>query len=176
MRHPPEPDRPTRPLAPLDAYRALAKPLLVGGAAALLAWAFIRISSEMAEGDTRGFDMVLLRAAQTLRLAHPWVVSVMRDLSGLGSTAVLTLFTAGTVGYLWLVRARLTALLLALAIVSGSVGVSLLKTSFGRLRPDAAFAELVAPGLSFPSGHASQSAIVFLTLGALFASTPQPAP
>jgi undecaprenyl-diphosphatase len=29
----------------------------------------------------------------------------------------------------------------------------------------------VAPGLSFPSGHAGISAIVFLTLGALLAST-----
>jgi undecaprenyl-diphosphatase len=56
-------------------------------------------------------------------------------------------------------------------LVTGSVLVSLFKAGIGRLRPDPAFAELVAPGLSFPSSHASISAIVFLTLCALIAST-----
>ena len=37
-------------------------------------------------------------------------------------------------------------------------------------RPDLVFAELAAPGLSFPSGHATMSATVFLTLGVLIAS------
>ena len=36
---------------------------------------------------------------------------------------------------------------------------------------DAALAEFSVPSLSFPSGHASMAAIVFLTLGALLAST-----
>lgn len=137
----------------------------------LLAWAFIGISGEMVEGDTGSFDMAILRAAQSLRTGHPWVAEVMRDLSGLGSTAVLTLFTIITVGYLVVVRARATALLVAAAVIAGSVGVDLLKAQFGRPRPDRGFAELVAPGMSFPSGHAAMSAIVFLTLGALLAST-----
>jgi undecaprenyl-diphosphatase len=76
-----------------------------------------------------------------------------------------------TVGYLALVSARATALLVAAAVITGSVGVSWLKAGFGRVRPAADFAELIAPGLSFPSGHAGVSAIVFLTLGALLAST-----
>ncbi len=95
----------------------------------------------------------------------------MRDLSGLGSTAVLTLFTIITVGYLEVVRSRATALLVAAAVIAGSVGVNLLKAQFARPRPEPAFAELLAPGMSFPSGHAAMSAIVFLTLGALLAST-----
>jgi undecaprenyl-diphosphatase len=171
MPHPPEEDSPAQDAARADRYRSLFKPLLVGLAAAMLAWAFIGISSEMVEGDTRGFDTALLRAAQSSRVHWPWLGGVMRDLSGLGSSAVLTLFTLFSVGYLLLARARLTAALVAAAVVAGSAGVSLLKESFGRLRPDAAFAELVAPGLSFPSGHAGNSAIVFLTLGALLAST-----
>ena len=76
-------------LSCVDPYR----PLLAGLAAALLAWAFIQISIEMLEGDTRGFDTAILHAAQSLRSGHPWVTEVMRDLSGLGSTSVLTLFT-----------------------------------------------------------------------------------
>jgi hypothetical protein len=83
----------------------------------------------------------------------------------------LTLFTAGTEGYLALVSARAAALRVATAVITGALGVSWLKAGFGRLRPAAGFAELFAPGLSFSSGHAGVSAIVFLTLGALLAST-----
>jgi len=147
------------------------RPLLAGLAAALLAWVFIRIGSEMAEGDTRTFDMAILRAAQSLRVAHPWLADVMRDLSGLGSTTVLILFTAVTAGYLAVVRARLIALLVVAAVITGSLGVTLLKAAFGRPRPGDDFAAFVAPGMSFPSGHATLSAIVFLTVAALLAST-----
>jgi undecaprenyl-diphosphatase len=91
---------------------------------------------------------------------------VMRDFSGLGSAAVLTLFTSVSVGYLVLVRARALALIVASAVITGSIAVTLLKVGFSRARPAAAFAELVAPGLSFPSGHAGNAAIVCLTLGA----------
>ena len=151
--------------------RPLSLSLLVGLAAALLAWVFVHLGSEMAEGDTRAVDLAILRAMQDVRDGHPWVAAVMRDLSGLGSTAVLTLFTAITIGYLALVSVRRMAGLVALAVITGAVGISLLKGVFARVRPGAAFAEVVVPGMSFPSGHAGMSAIVFLTLGALLAST-----
>ena len=154
-----------------DRYQTLIRPLLIGLAAVLFALVFAQLGAEVLEGDTRGFDMAVLHLAQSLRVSHPWLAEVMRDLSGLGSAIVLTLFTAATVGYLALVSARTTAVLVATSVITGSLLVSVLKFAFGRLRPDAAFAELVAPGLSFPSGHASMSAIVFLTIGALIAST-----
>jgi undecaprenyl-diphosphatase len=155
----------------LDHIRSLALPLLGGLVVALLAWAFMLISGEMLEGDTHSFDMQLLQAAKSLRSAQPWVVGVMRDFSGLGSASVLTLFTSVTVVYLMLTRKHAMALLLVGAVISGSVGVNWLKLGFARLRPAAEFAELAAPGMSYPSGHAGISAIVFLTLGALLAST-----
>ena len=151
--------------------RPLSLSLLVGLAAALLAWSFVHLGSEMAEGDTRAFDMFILRAVQAVRDSHPWLAAVMRDLSGLGSTAVLTLCTTITVGYLALVSVRRMAGLVAIAVITGAVGISLLKGTFARVRPGAAFAEVVVAGMSFPSGHAAMSAIVFLTLGALLAST-----
>lgn len=152
-------------------HPAVYRPLLAGLTTALLTWVFIQISIEMIEGDTRGFDMAILHAAQAPRMSHPWVTEVMRDLSGIGSTAVLTLFTVIAVGYLTVVRARLTALLVVAAVVTGTVGVSLLKTQFDRPRPDADLAVLLAPGMSFPSGHATISTIVFLTVAALLANT-----
>lgn len=154
-----------------DRYRSLLKSLLIGLAVASLALVFAKLGGEVVEGDTHSFDAYVLRVAQEVRAARPWVAGVMRDLSGLGSTTVLALFTVICVGYLVLVSARTTALLVAAAVVSGTVLVSIFKAGFGRLRPDAAFAEMVAPGLSFPSGHASISAIVFLTVGALIASS-----
>jgi len=154
-----------------DRYRDLLKPLLVGLAAVLLVSAFAQLAAEIAEGDTRAFDMEVVHIAQSLRTGHRWLAEIMRDLSGLGSTTVLTLFTVAAAGYLVLVSARTAALLVAVSVIAGSAFISLFKTGFGRQRPDAAFADLAAPGLSFPSGHASMSAIVFLTLGALMAST-----
>jgi undecaprenyl-diphosphatase len=155
----------------LDRFRSLIVPLAVALTSALLALAFAQLSGEVMEGETRGFDGLVLHGLQALRAGHPWFVEMLRDLSGLGSTVVLALFTVATVGYLMLVSAWTTALLVAAAVASGSLLVTLFKSAFGRLRPDSAFAELVAPGLSFPSGHASMSAIVFLTLGALIAGT-----
>jgi undecaprenyl-diphosphatase len=137
----------------------------------LLAWAFIQVSCEMVEGDTQGFDMMVVKAAQTWRAGHPWVAEVMRDLSGTGSTSVLVLVTSASVGYLALSRAWALALVVATAVITGAASVNLLKAGFARARPAADFAQLVAPGLSFPSGHAGVSAIVFLTLGALVAAT-----
>lgn len=160
-----------RLLSRLDAYQSLLKPLLMALAALLLALAFVYGGGEIMEGDTQRFDVYVLHVAQSLRAGHPWLAGTMRDFSGLGSTVVLTLFTVATVGYLALFSARAMAFLVATSVISGAILVSVFKTAFGRLRPDAGFAELVTPGLSFPSGHASMSALVFLTMGALIAAS-----
>ena len=162
---------PPMPAPSPDRYGSLLKPLLIGLAALLFALAFVHLGSEIVEGETLSFDKALLLRAQALRLGHPWLAGAMRDLSGLGSTIVLTLFTLITTFYLALVSTRAMAGLVAGSVMAGALVVHLFKAGFGRLRPDAVFAELVAPGLSFPSGHASISAIVFLTLGTLLASS-----
>lgn len=170
----PSSHRDTKPPAialQFDRYRTLFWPLSIGLAAALLALAFVHLGGEVVEGDTRAFDTRLLRSALVLRTDHPWIARVMRDLSGLGSTSVLALFTAATVGYLALFKARTTAILVASSVLTGAFLIDILKSAFGRLRPDPAFADLVVQGLSFPSGHASMSAVVFLTLGALIANS-----
>ncbi|MFY7866278.1 phosphatase PAP2 family protein [Roseateles sp.] len=153
-----------------NAYRSVLKSLLLGGLAAVLAWLFLEVSGEVIEGGTRSLDVALLHAAQRLRAEHASLGSVMRDLSGVGSTLVLSLLTIMAVLYLLLLGRGLQAYLLAASVISGSLAVFVMKTAFGRSRPDPAFADMVASGLSFPSGHASISALVFLSLGALLAS------
>lgn len=156
----------------IDALRTLVAPLVAGLAVVLLLLLFALLAGEVFEGDTRGLDMHLLRAAQRFRTSHPWFGEVMRDLSGLGSTVVLSFLVVATVVYLALLAARTSAVLVAASTAAGAVLIHLLlKPAFGRLRPDPAFADHAARGMSFPSGHASMSAIVFLTLGALLANT-----
>lgn len=150
---------------------ALWKFLAGGVAVLLLLLAFVLVASEVFEGDTHGIDTALLREAKAFRDAHPLFAHVMRDLSGLGSTTVLTFFTLATAGYLLLVSARVHALIVVASSLGGALLVSVLKPAFGRLRPDLALADHAAYGLSFPSGHASMSAAVFLTLGVISAST-----
>ncbi|GAA4338001.1 phosphatase PAP2 family protein [Variovorax defluvii] len=156
----------------LDTLRSLVLPLLAGLGVALLLLVFALVASEVFEGDTRGLDAWLLQTAQRYRTAHPRFGEVMRDLSGLGSSVVLSLLVIAAMVYLALLSARRTALLVAASTLSGAALVHLLlKPAFGRARPDLAFADHAAWGMSFPSGHASMSAIVFLTLGALVADT-----
>ena len=164
-------DAATHTQSTADRYATVVNSMLIGFAAALLAWAFIEIAGAMVDGGTRSVDTALLLWAQQARDVRPWLVSVLRDLSGIGSTIFLSLLTVATVGYLFLVRRALTAYLLASAVISGTLAVFSLKAAFGRIRPDPAFAVMIEPGLSFPSGHASLSALVFLSLGALLAGT-----
>lgn len=149
----------------------MTKALSVAFAAALLALVFVLIGGEVLEGDTGRFDLALLERAQALRAAYPGMVPVMRDFSGLGSTAVLTLVTVLTMGYLLLVAQRRTAALVAVSMVCGAVIVTCFKTAYGRWRPGAAYAAYAVDGPSFPSGHAGMSAIAFLTIGVLVAAT-----
>ncbi len=151
--------------------RWLLQPALAWAAAIVLLSTFGHLGSEIGEGETAGFDQSCLLVAQALRASHAWLSPTMRDLSGLGSTVVLTLATVAACAYLTLTGARRTALLMGLSVASASVTMSLLKSGFGRARPPVEFAEFAATGLSFPSGHSSMSAVVFLTLAMLLART-----
>jgi len=153
----------------LHQYRWLVAPVLAWSAAGLIGVLFLHLGSEVNEGETRVFDTYFLRVAYAMRAAHPWLEGLMRDLSGLGSTVVLLLLTLGVCGYLALTRSRVASAIVLCSIGTGVVAVESLKAAFGRVRPDAAFAAFPATGMSFPSGHSSMSAVVFLTLGALWA-------
>jgi undecaprenyl-diphosphatase len=72
-------------------------------------------------------------------------------------------------GYLFLSGKSALAWLMLIAVVGGIALSDLLKLAFGRARPD-----VVAPlarvfTTSFPSAHATLSAITYLTIGAILA-------
>lgn len=156
---------------PRPRLREIHVALILGVVALLLAAAFASLGSEVLEGETRRFDLFMLRLAQSMRAGNPQFVGALRDLSALGSATVLSVFVTITAGYLVLRSQRRNAALLVASAISGALLVSVLKDVFGRSRPPAIFAELVAPGLSFPSGHSAQAAMVYLMIGAWLART-----
>ena len=61
--------------------------------ALVLGVVFAYFGSEVAEGDSQAFDLLVVQYAKELRTNHLWLAEVLRDLSGVGSTVVLTLLT-----------------------------------------------------------------------------------
>ncbi len=98
-----------------------------------------------------------------------WLHAALVDVTALGSGTVLTLVVAGTIGLLLVRRLWLTAALVAAATISGSIVAAQAKHWVGRPRPELVDHLVQVTGLSFPSGHATNSALVYLTLAGLVA-------
>jgi undecaprenyl-diphosphatase len=94
---------------------------------------------------------------------------VVRDVTALGSTVVLTLAVTVVALFLWIRDKPQKAMFLVAAVSLGALLNRALKVGFARPRPD-----IVAHGAhvtteSFPSGHSANSAIVYLMLGMMLA-------
>jgi len=137
-------------------------------------WAFIGLADEVAEGDARTFDQrVSLALREPGNLAEPigppWLKSAARDITALGGYTVLTLFVFAVAGYLLLSR-KTHAMWLVLIASGTGWGLTMgLKELFGRERPNIVPHLVQEQSMSFPSGHAMMSAVVYLTLGVLLA-------
>lgn len=145
--------------------------IFVGAVAAL---SFGLVAAEMVEGDTQAFDRaVLLAFRDPANLANPigppWLADAVRDVTSLGSTVMLTLIVIASAGYLVLDGKRSSALLLLVSAIGGAILSQVMKEVFGRTRPDVVPHLMSESSLSFPSGHAMMSAVLYLTLGALLA-------
>jgi undecaprenyl-diphosphatase len=143
---------------------------------AALAFLFVRLADEMGEGDTRAFDerlLLALRDPANLKtpIGPPWLETAMVDLTALGGVPVLTLITALVLAYLLVSRRLEYAALVFASIVGGALLTTVTKIGFARPRPDLVDHLVDVQSLSFPSGHAMASAVVYLTLGALLART-----
>jgi undecaprenyl-diphosphatase len=145
-------------------------------AIAIAVFAFGAIAEDIIEGEPFAFDRSILLALRApgnaaLPIGPAWLPEAARDVTSLGSTVVLGLILFSIVGYLLLERRRAAAWSILGAVMSGIVLNDLLKLAFGRPRPDVASPAVQVFSSSFPSGHATLSAIAYLTLGALFAQT-----
>ena len=139
-----------------------------------LLFAFGFIAQEMAKGKTSAFDrqvMLALRSSAdpSVPVGPAWLPEAARDVTSLGSIIVLVIITLAVVGYLFLAGKSAVAWLMLIAVVGGIVLSDLLKFAFGRARPDVVTPLARVFTTSFPSGHATLSAITYLTIGAILA-------
>lgn len=135
--------------------------------------AFLQIADEMIEGEMEAFDRTILMlfrdpANVDATIGPPWVHEMVRDITALGSFALLGLIVAAVCIYLVLARMRAEAVLIVTSVLGGTILSTVLKMGYNRPRPDLA-AMSTQFTASFPSGHAMLSAVTFLTLGALLA-------
>ena len=136
---------------------------------------FLKLVSEVREGETRAVDEAILLALRdpadpSNPIGPRWVEIMFRDVTSLGSPSVLALVTIAAIGYLWLENERGTALFLLVAIAGGAAVEILLKLGFARPRPELVSHLVDVNSFSFPSGHATMATITYLTLGVLLAS------
>ena len=146
--------------------------LILGLTSCALLWIFLILAGEIAEGETQAFDIMILKALRSPDdLSKPigpaWLEGVLLDLTALGGSTVLSLVILAVVGFLLLQARYRTALVVAITSISGEVISTVLKQTFNRARPSVVPHLRDVYTMSFPSGHAMESAIVYLTLGAI---------
>jgi undecaprenyl-diphosphatase len=158
----------------LFAHRIDSKILVLFLVLSLAAFGLLWLAGEVLEGDTFAIDRVILRGLRTtadtaIPIGPKWLAHAMVDVTALGSVTVLTLITILAVSYLLAIRKHTTAVFVALAVASSAVLSSALKSEFHRMRPDVVPHLVEVSSASFPSGHAMNSALVYLTLATLLA-------
>lgn len=163
-----------RPGVSSAARRFELKPLVAAAGLAVAVFVFAALAAAVMGGETRAFDAWILTALREPGdLADPigplWFEEVVRDVTALGSTVVLTLAVTIVALYLWIRDKPQKAAFLVAAVSLGALLNRALKLGFARPRPD-----IVAHGAhvtteSFPSGHSANSAIVYLMLGMMLA-------
>jgi undecaprenyl-diphosphatase len=140
----------------------------------LALFAFIKITEEMREGDTRDFDEWLLRSLRDptqpdIPVGPPWLREVALEMTVLGSRTVVVVVLIVTLGYLVLER-KYGAMGFVTAAATGGGLLSLtMKALIGRARPSIIPALVPATSPSFPSGHSMVAVVTYLALGALLA-------
>ncbi|HEX6648500.1 MAG TPA: phosphatase PAP2 family protein [Pyrinomonadaceae bacterium] len=147
-------------------FEFLSLSLLLGLAAAIAALIFFGwLTDEVLEGDSRHFDEVTRAAVH--QLASPALTAIMRFLSFVGSSVVLTIGTI-IVAILFIKRTWVReAKLFAATMIGAAVLNYTLKLTFKRARPTPFFNLTPPETYSFPSGHSLASACFFGALAAI---------
>jgi undecaprenyl-diphosphatase len=165
-------------LRDFDVQQALRRPETRIGSALLMiiasVWGVAEIADEVGEQETTAFDRTIMLAMRqgptNVEMIGPtWVEKFATDLTALGGYPVVLLLTLIVIGYLCLSRHFARAVEIALAVGGGAVVMMALKDFFARPRPDIVPPMYEVASWSFPSGHSSTAAVVYLTLGVLLA-------
>ena len=135
---------------------------------------FVELTDDVQEGDTTRFDRWVLQSLRraddpAVPIGPAWLREAGLDFTALGSHAIVLLVVVAVAGFVALKR-QWRVMWLVLAASLGAMALSAVaKHVIGRERPDVVphLSEVSTP--SFPSGHATLAAAVYLTLGAVLA-------
>lgn len=144
--------------------------LALAALSVILAIAFFSLSRAVVRGSTEDVDQrVLLAMREPGDASNPigprWVEELGRDVTALGGVAVLTLISSTATAFFWLASMRRGAVYVALACFGAMLLSTALKHAFDRPRPDLVPHGAMVYSSSFPSGHSTMAATVYLTLG-----------
>jgi len=149
----------------LELFRA--RWLLFASLSAAAIAAFVKLTSEVTEGELDAFDRNFLAAVLALRT--PKLNGIAVDITALGSPTVLTIIVLVAAGFFAYFRQWGSVAQLVLTGVGGGFISSGLKAVLERERPDEVGRLVHVASFSYPSGHSLASATVYLTLAILVA-------
>jgi undecaprenyl-diphosphatase len=142
---------------------------------AAICWAgFATMVWLVTTGRSGGFDqpgLLFWRTGAGLVPKGPkFLLESVRDLTSLGGVLLRNLIALGAVTALLFLRLRREAMLLALTVGGAWIVEGLIKGLVGRPRPEIVPHLTEAGGASFPSGHAFNSAVVYIAIALAFAT------
>ena len=134
---------------------------------------FTYVAKEVVSGESKGFDEMTLNYlrhdGKIMEDEQTWLTGMMIDITALGGTTIIFMITAAVVFYLLIQKQYEFMWLILIATIGGAILSFGLKELFVRERPPLIYHLLTVKSLSFPSGHAMMSSVVYLTQGALLA-------
>jgi undecaprenyl-diphosphatase len=136
----------------------------------VLAAGFFSLSRAVTRGRTAEIDQRILLAMRTADdpsdpVGPRWFEELCRDATALGGVGVLVLLIGSVTAFFWLSDMHHAAVYVGAACLSAVLLNVGLKQAFDRPRPDLAPRRMHTYTSSFPSGHSSGAAAVYLTLG-----------
>lgn len=154
--------------------RRSALPVAITAIGGVSFYLFLKLASEVGEGELQGFDRAVLLALRNPAdpndpLGPAWLEETVAEITSLGGYPILVALIAVVAGYLLVVRKFGPALFVMLSVGLGTVVSQLLKLAYDRPRPDLVNHLVAIHTSSFPSGHATMSTVVYLTLASLIA-------
>ena len=141
-------------------YGALATFVTVSLVVAVAASAaFAAMAGFVTGGFTQRADEAILQFFQQNR--SEFLNTVMLEITALGSGVTLLMIVSITSVFLWLTKHKWSVYILLGGVVLGQIMNAILKNSFDRPRPSIVEKVTDVHSLSFPSGHAMTSMIVY---------------
>jgi undecaprenyl-diphosphatase len=135
-------------------------------------YSFLAIAEEVREQEIERIDSALLLLFRdpsdlSTPIGPKWFSQAVVEITTLGGYPVLVTLVAVVAGFLIVSRYYGAAVFMLASIISGTIASHFLKLVYDRPRPDVVDHLVEIHTASFPSGHATMSAVVYLTLATL---------